>query len=125
LQPLVQLDEQGPGAGVPSCLPLIRWSPTDLALYVVERADPVQGLLRDGRSRCLVDVVELASNVSPTGGLHDSSGLVESIEAGVAIGLQDAAEALQVLGRMRRLAIGRVTEPHRRRHRIRCRTIVA
>jgi hypothetical protein len=40
---------------------------------------------------------------------------VQLIEAGIAVGLQDAAEVAQVTSRMQPFAIRRVCEPHRRR----------
>src|SRR5438876_535333 len=41
--------------------------------------------------------------------------IVEAVEAGIAVGLQDAAEAVQVLTRMLTLAIRGVAKPYRRR----------
>src|SRR5690606_34976637 len=125
LQPLVQLVEQGSCACTSNRLPLVRWPSADLAFDLVECTDPGEGLLRDRRAGRLVDVVELAPNVRPTSSLHDTARLVKTIEAGIAVRLQNAAEALQVLGRVSRLAIGRVAEPDSRRRLVTRGTIVA
>ena len=72
-----------------------------------------------------LDVVELAPHMRPAGGLADAAGVVEMMEAGVAIGLQGPAEAVQMPARMLALAVRRVGEPDRRRGGIVRRAIVA
>ena len=51
--------------------------------------------------------------------------IFESHITGVGIGLQDAAEVLQVPRRVLALAVGRVLEPHRRRRLVAAGTVVA
>jgi hypothetical protein len=60
-----------------------------------------------------MEVEELAPHVCPAGRLSESAGLIQLIESGVAIGLQNAAEATQMLARVLALAIGRVAKQHR------------
>src|SRR6266481_7108738 len=65
-----------------------------------------------------LDVIELAANMRPTRGFLNESAVIEVMETSVAIGLQNAAEAAQVLFGMIALAIWRVTKPNGRRSRI-------
>lgn len=62
----------------------------------------------------LVHLVELAPRMRPTRGLGDLLVHEQLAESGVAVGVQRAAEGLQVLLRMHALAIRRIREPHRR-----------
>ena len=72
-------------------------------------ADLLQGVGGDRRFRAFVDVEELAPEVCPTRDLDDPFA-VEFVEAGIGIGLQEATEPGQVLGRPFALAVGRVEE---------------
>ena len=55
-----------------------------------------------------MDVEELAPRMGPAGGFDHKAGLEDGIEAGIAIGMKHAFEALQVSLRMFTLAIGRI-----------------
>src|SRR5579859_5673798 len=61
-----------------------------------------------------VQVVKLPAHVSPAGSFLDATVTVEVVESGIAIGLQDAVEAAQVLAWMFASAIRGEAEPHRR-----------
>ena len=89
--------------------PFERWLAVDLAFDVEDRIDALHRLERHRRddgeraARLGSDVgehEELTPCMRPAGGLGDrpsfAAGLVEPVEAGIAIGLQDAAIAVQV-----------------------------
>ena len=59
-----------------------------------------------------MDVEEFPPDMRPAGGVADPSGLVEVVEAGIAVGLQRASEGFQVLPRMLALAIRGLLEEH-------------
>src|SRR5512132_2735751 len=77
-----------------------------------------------------MDVVELAPDVRPARDLDGGGRLpllrrVEIVEPGIAVGLQQAAEAGEVRPRMLALAIRAVAVEHRRRRRSGARAVVA
>jgi hypothetical protein len=72
-----------------------------------------------------LDVEELAPNMGPAGGLLDAAGVVEVMEACVAIGLQSPAEVGQMAARMLAHAIRSVSEPDTWRGRAFRRAVVA
>src|SRR5258708_29251539 len=57
-------------------------------LDVVKTADALQRLIGQRRAAVLVDVEELAPDMRPAGDLADDAGSVQSVEAGIAVGLQ-------------------------------------
>lgn len=59
----------------------------------VELGDAAQGLRCNRRARGLMQLVELAPDVRPTRGKRDLSARGPPLEAGIAIDMQDAAEA--------------------------------
>src|ERR1700692_4807789 len=59
-----------------------------------------------------MDLVELASGMSPTRDFVDRSSFIELLEACEGVGLQSALIVLQVLPWVLSLAIGRVGEPY-------------
>src|SRR3954449_4876352 len=59
----------------------------------------------------LMQIVELAPGMGPTGGFDDASGFIKPVETRIAIGLQNALVILQVTRRMLALAIRRVGKP--------------
>ena len=64
-----------------------------------------------------MDVEELAPDVRPAGGLGDPVASEQLVKAGIAVGVDDAGERLQMGPRMLALAVGRVAEQRRRRSR--------
>ena len=81
----------------------------------VELADAVEGLLGDRRAGRGMDVEELAPDMGPTGGFGDPVAGEQLVEPGIAVGMDDAGELLQVSSRMLAFAVLRVTEQRRRR----------
>jgi hypothetical protein len=69
--------------------------------------------------------VKPSAHVRPAGRFLDASGLVDLLEARVAIGLQRSRELAQVRLRMLAFAVRRVGEPHRRGRCVSRRTIIA
>ena len=65
-----------------------------------------------------MDLVELASGMSPTRDFVDRSSFIELLEAGEGVGLKSALIALQVLPWVLSPAIRRVGEPYGRSDRI-------
>ena len=116
LEPSLDVLEQRPGACLAHRAPLLGRPAADRLLDLVELADSRQRLGRHRRAVRLVDLVELAPHVRPAGRLPDPFVLVlvEPIEPGVAVGLQDAGERLQVGFGVLAPAVGRVAEQHRR-----------
>src|SRR5271156_606069 len=62
----------------------------------------------------LIQIVKLTPHMSPTRGLKDPAAFVKPVEAGIAIGLQDATVVFEMIRRMLAFAIRRISEPHRR-----------
>lgn len=98
-------------------------------LDIEQTADAVERLLGQRRSG-EVDVVEFAPHVRPTENLSNvrglaAIGLVKRPKAGIAVGVQEAAELCQVPARMLALAIGRIAVDHCRRRRAGTRPLVA
>jgi hypothetical protein len=62
-----------------------------------------------------VHIEELAPDVRPTTGLDDAIAGEQLLEAGIAVGVAEAAEVLQVGPRVRALAVRRVEEQRCRR----------
>jgi hypothetical protein len=74
----------------------------------------------------LLQVVELAPHVRPTGDFLDPTiFFMELIESSIGIGLQRTLKRTQMLLGKFTLAIGRVREPHGRCRRVACRPIIA
>ena len=105
---------------------MVRRLAVDPLLDGVELADPFQRLARQRRcAACGVDVVELAPDVCPAGGLHDQATLIQSAEPGIAVGLQHAAKPRQVRPRVLAAAVRRVAIAHCRRRRAGIGSLVA
>lgn len=62
-EPVVQRLKQGTSSRSTNLFSFLRWPSADLILDRVERCDPFQSFPGQGRSVCLFQVVELASNV--------------------------------------------------------------
>ena len=97
----------------------------DRLLDPVELADVIERLLGDRRSRGGVDIEEFAPHMRPTGGFGDPVAGEQFVEPGIAVGMDDAGELLQVGSRVLALAVGRVTEQRCRRPRTSERPLVA
>src|SRR4029453_2098805 len=89
---------------LPDVSPSVRRLAADRSLDRVKLADFLQGVGGDRRFRAFVDVEDLAPEVCPTSDLDDPFA-IEFIEAGIGIGLQEATEPGQVLGRPFPLAV--------------------
>src|ERR1700729_1475421 len=87
----------------------------DGGLDVVEETDVLECLARQLGPFVDVLIVELTPHMGPASDLGDGVP-VEPIVAGIAIGLQEALERLEMPAWPFALAVGRVAEhPHRRR----------
>ena len=84
-------------------------------LDLVERGDTLQRFRRDRRRPAGSKLVEPSADMSPTEGETHLALLGERLVASVAIDLQDAIEALKMLGRTHRLSIRCVDVGDRRR----------
>jgi len=101
----VQLGQERRAALVPSGQAL-RWRlAVDLGLDGVERADARHGLARDRAVGGEQHVVEFAPRMRPAGRLDHLAALVERGEAGIAVGLQEAREALEMRARVAMAAV--------------------
>ena len=87
----------------------------DLLLDLVELADAFERLLGDRRSRCGMHIEELSPHMGPAGGLDDAGAGEQLVKAGIAVGMDRAAERLQMGSRMLTLAVWRVKEQRCRR----------
>src|SRR6185312_4796685 len=116
--------ELWPCSRLAHCLSLGRWVTADLLLDFVEPPDPFKRLESNRRGERHMDIVKLASNVSPASRFLDPLA-IEPIKAGVGIGLQYAGEVGEVRARALALAIRAVAEEHGRRIRASRRPIIA
>ena len=80
----------------------------DLALDTVELGDAREGLGGDGCGSAGGEFVEAAANVRPTEGERHGAFVGQLAIADIAVDLQDAAEASEMVDRPLGLAIGRV-----------------
>ena len=72
-----------------------------------------------------MDIKEFAPHMRPAAGLDNPSAGEQFVEPGIAVGVNDAAEILQMRLRMLAFAVGRVEEQSRRRPRAGERPLVA
>lgn len=94
MQPVVQRLQLWSCTRLSFFSPGIRQFCADLCLNPVELSNAPDGLQGDRTGLLFGYVVELASYVRPASRLHHTPALVERIEAGVAIGLNNALEVL-------------------------------
>jgi hypothetical protein len=95
------------------CQPLVRRREARLGFDAIKDRDTLNRLLGDGRLFAVPDIEELASAVRPARDLGDrpvrakirGAPIVERLEAGIAIGLQEAAEAGEMPRRVLATAI--------------------
>ncbi|MCY1456880.1 hypothetical protein D9M71_741290 [compost metagenome] len=85
----------------------------------------MQRLTSKWRSLVFVDIVKFAPGMSPAGGFLNSARGIELSKTGIAVSLQDPAEALEMSTGMLPLAIRRVGKPDRRRCRVTRRSVVS
>jgi hypothetical protein len=79
----------------------------------VQLADAVERLLGDRRTGCGMHVEELSSYMRPTGRLGDAVAGEQFVEPGIPVGMDDAAEFLQVISRMLPFTVRRIEEQRR------------
>ena len=88
-------------------LPLVGRPSANLSLDRIQSCDSLQRLTSDGRGVSLLQVVELAPHVRPTGDfLNPAIFFIELVESGIGIGLQRTPKRTQMLLGMFALAIG-------------------
>jgi hypothetical protein len=117
--------EQGLRSFLAQASSLIRRLAAGFGFDAIERADAVERLLCDGRAVGLVAIEELAPHMRPAGRLDDALLFEDGVEAGIAVGMQRAFEALQMCLRMFALAVWRVEVRSCRRTAITARPSVA
>src|ERR1019366_9336228 len=79
-------------------VPFVRGSAADLFLNGIQSCDSFQSLAGDGRCVRLLQIVELAPDVRPTGDLLNAAILfIELVESSVGVGLQRAPKRAQML----------------------------
>ena len=102
-----------PGFGEPVvALSLVGRPSANLALDRIQSCDSLQRLTGDRRGVSLLQVVELAPHVRPTGDFPNPAiFFIELIESGIGISLQRTLKRTQMLLGKFTLAIGRVREP--------------
>src|SRR5271169_1612154 len=104
------------GAVLARCLTRLCALASNVALDVVEDADPRQHLGGDGRRRVGLDVEELATHMRPTIGERHLAVLPgKRFVSAIAIDLEQSLETGQMLSRPLVLAIGLVDIGHARR----------
>ena len=90
------------------------WQSVDDLLDRIELANAIERLFGDRRAGGGVDVKELAPHMCPAASLDNPTAGEQFIEPGIAIGVNDAAELLQMRLRVLAFAVGRVEEQRRR-----------
>src|SRR5207237_5712275 len=80
-------------------------------------ANAIERFFVDGRAGGGVDIKEFASHMRPAAGLDNPTADEQFIEPGITVGVNDAAELLQMRLRMLAFAVRRIEELGRRRAR--------
>jgi hypothetical protein len=88
---------------------LVRRAAAHIVLDRVESGDVIKRVARGGRTRCSMDIEELAADVCPAGDLGDP-GTVKPVEPGIAVGMEIAGEVGKMLRGSFALAIGCIAE---------------
>src|SRR4051812_43663434 len=125
LEPVVQGLEQWTRSGVSNVPAFIRGPATNLFLDRIERGDPFQRLLGNGRLVRFVKVIKLSSNVRPATCFNNRAAFIQPVESRECVGLQDAVKLQKVIGGMFGTATRRVCEPYSWRFSVTCRSIIA
>src|SRR5258708_38503829 len=101
LEKQLQLVQSRPSVLAPRGQPLLRRLSANAALDDEQGGDPLHGLQRDRRGGGVVNVVEFPAYVTPTRHFDQRrravrrGGLIQTVEAGGAIGRKEAATAAQ------------------------------
>jgi hypothetical protein len=96
-----------------TCLPcgssLVGRTASNIVFDPVESGDMIERFARGGRTYCSMDVEELAADVCPAGDLGDPVA-IQPVEPGIAVGMETADEAREMLRGSFALAIGCIAE---------------
>ena len=107
MQPSFQILEQRPGFRLSETGPRVRWLAPCSGLDRIKARDPPDRRLGNGRALRLVYVDELAPDMRHAGDFGDLARTEQRLEAGIAIGMQEAAIALQMGGGVDALPVRR------------------
>ena len=105
-EPEMQVIDERFCAPLPRLAAFIGGEAANVGFEGIERGDADHGLGGDRRRRIGLDLVELPPHMAPAESERDVTALSELRIGAIAIDLQDAAEAREMLGRPRMLAIG-------------------
>src|SRR5215475_13405753 len=81
----------------------------------IELTNAIERLFGDRRAGSGMDIKKLAPDMRPTAGLDDAVAGKQLVEPGIAVGMDDAGERVEVGTRMFTFAVGRVAEQRGRR----------
>ena len=90
------------------------WQSVDDFLDRIKLSNAIERFFGDRRTGGGVNIKEFAPHMRPATGLDNPAAGEQFIEPGIAIGVNDAAEVLQMRLRMLAFAVGRVEEQRRR-----------
>ncbi|MNJ37967.1 hypothetical protein D3C77_328040 [compost metagenome] len=125
VKPCLQLFQQRIGPALPNRFSLVRRLPSNLALDGIQGRNPLQRLAGKWRSLVFVEIAKFAAGVSPARGFLNGARDIQLGKTGIAVSLQDPAEALEMSAGMLPFAIRRVGKPYRRRCRVTGRSVVS
>ena len=91
---------------LPRLAAFIEGTTTNVGFVGIERGDADKGLGGDRRRRLLLDIVELPPHMAPAESQRDVAAFGKVLVGAIAVDLQDAAEACEMLGRPRMFAVG-------------------
>src|SRR5690606_11550191 len=125
MQPIVQCIKLGAGPCLTRLAPYLGQLTADLRFDAVQLTNTADGLQGLGAALLFGNVVELASNMGPAGRLLYPPTVIQRIEPGVPISLNNALEVFKMFLWVFAFAIRRVPEPHRRRLLTGCCPVIA
>src|SRR6187431_1978268 len=105
-QPQTQSIDERLAAPLPRLAAFVGGQAANVGFDGIERSDADQRLGGDRCRRLRLDVVELPPHMAPAEGEYDVAGFGEVLIGAVAVDLQRAAEAFEMPGRPRVLAVG-------------------
>ena len=96
MQPGIQVIEDRSGMGLPEAYPLVGWLTAGLLFDGINPGDALDRFLGNDRALGMKDIDELAPDMCQARHLKNAAGMIEVVEAAVAVGVHPARVAGQM-----------------------------